>query len=131
MNNELNKYFPAEISNIILDFHYKSMFSKAMDEMLKVKADRADFIVEDIFDIEDDDEDHATFATVILKTCISMDFINKTERLYFWLYYDPWEIKYGRYANIYKPNYFTQAQKEIDNRGPMYKGGKSTINPYI
>ena len=147
MNNELNKYFPSEISNIILDFHYKSMFSKAMDEllqikykpmfskvmdqMLKIKADHARFIVDDFFDIEDGDEDHGTFADVILNYCISMDFINKTERLYFWLVYDPWEIKNGRYSRIYKPNYFPQAQREINYRGATYKGWTSKINQYI
>ena len=39
MQAELNKYFPTDISNLILEKHYKSMFSQSIVKMKKISED--------------------------------------------------------------------------------------------
>ena len=64
MQAELNKYFPTDISNLILEKHYKSMFSQSIVKMKKESDDTrthyyesSDSEEEEDTDDEDDDED--------------------------------------------------------------------------
>lgn len=62
MQAELNKYFPTVISNLILEKHYKSMFSQSIVKMKKESEDcRMHYYEssdsEEDTDDEDDEED--------------------------------------------------------------------------
>lgn len=52
MNNELNKYFPTDITNIILEIHYKTIFNESI-EYLNEKTTE---FREVFFEKEDSDE---------------------------------------------------------------------------
>jgi hypothetical protein len=56
MQSTLNKYLPNDITNIILEFHYKSMFSKVLKELNK-----SIFIYNRILDHINEDELKLTF----------------------------------------------------------------------
>jgi len=59
MQAELNKYFPTDISNLILEKHYKSMFHisiKNLNKEIKIDRKRA-YIDPDDSDYETDDDE--------------------------------------------------------------------------
>lgn len=56
MQSTLNKYLPNDITNIILEFHYKSMFSEVLKELKK-----SIFIYNRILDHIHEDELTLTF----------------------------------------------------------------------
>jgi hypothetical protein len=56
MDNELNKYFPTDITNLILEMHYKSMFDISISKMKERMSDDR-FEGESGSDSEDEDDD--------------------------------------------------------------------------
>jgi len=50
MNNELNKYFPEDITNIILEIHYKSIFNESI---LKLE----EYMTSDRYESDDDEDE--------------------------------------------------------------------------
>jgi hypothetical protein len=59
MQAELNKYFPAVISNLILEKHYKSMFNDCLS-FIKNIAENETILLDD--DSDDDDYQNAEIS---------------------------------------------------------------------
>ena len=57
MQSTLNKYLPTDITNIILEFHYKSMYSEVIKELKKIN-----YIYDRILDHIELDELELTFC---------------------------------------------------------------------
>lgn len=68
MQAELNKYFPNDISNIILDIHYRSMFYNVMHE-LKILIEHCKQGLEDI-DVYDMDEFMTETGNTFAQECL-------------------------------------------------------------
>ena len=68
MNKQLNKYFPNDISNIILDIHYRSMFYNVIHQ-LKILIQHCKQGLEDI-DVYDMDEFMTETGNTFAQECL-------------------------------------------------------------
>ncbi len=59
MQAELNKYFYNDITNLILEYHYKTIFNNSIKEMKKeIDVDRTYYYDNEEEDDSDDEEDY-------------------------------------------------------------------------
>lgn len=80
MQAELNKYFPVDISNLILEKHYKPMFNKVLNFLNELIDDYRQEIKE-ITKVDDPDrfmhETGNTFAHDLLENIRATRYFNK------------------------------------------------------